>query len=48
VKCADKPAELLKGLTQNGFRRRFDGWKADIYMEQCVLSNGKQFEGHNM
>ena len=44
----EKAAELLKGLSQNGFRWCFEGWKADIYMEQCVLSNGNYFEGHNM
>ena len=44
----DKAAELLKGLSQNGFRWFFEGWKAYVYMEQCVLYNGKQFEGHDM
>jgi hypothetical protein len=37
-------AGLLKGLSQNGFRRCSESWKAYIYMEQSVLSNGNYFE----
>jgi hypothetical protein len=41
-----KMAELLKALTQNGFRRCFKAWK--ICMGQHVASNGNYFEGDNM
>jgi hypothetical protein len=48
MRFVDKAAELLEGLSHSGFRGSFEGCKADIYMEQSVLSNGKQFEGRNM
>jgi hypothetical protein len=38
-----KTGELLKELSQNNFRERFEGWKAG--MERCVASNLNCSEG---
>jgi len=46
VRYVEKAAELLKGLSQNGIRRCFEGWK--VRMERCVASDGHYVEGHNM
>jgi hypothetical protein len=41
-----KTVELLKALSQNGFRRCFEGWRDR--MGRCVAFDGNYFEGDDM